>query len=565
MTTASFVHIDPSSYTEKPWSKVDGPGQNFERKTHVRDVHNLRGREHEFTTDNSGFAVYNYPAKEKLFTDDRAVRIGYYKEVEDLLRNKIPGIKKVHIFDHTIRRRVKDSARQPVQQVHVDQTPAAAEARVRRHIPQEEADELVRGRYQIINVWRPIENPASDHPLAVIDWRTTSPSDFIATDLLYPRRDSQDADDDDRGKEKLPDPSKYNSTEGYEVKGETMGVAPNDSHRFYYQKDMTPEEVLLLKTTFTAKTTSVIRTTISARTTFTAGTGPHNGNDSFPRSTPNEFTCSGWQSASTGYASSATRHASPITSHATLSSNPSAAASDATSSTWFTINTAFTTSVATSNPLLCISDIVATNDSSHHTTLELHNINTALTDHVLKQAFPTACFFLHYDYALRAPTVEVSITSAVIPKSINAPKSIPSSTAAVTAATSIASAMSNGGGLNPMARTLLIVFVILGVLSLVVAIIIFVMINSRRKRSRTETQASNGPDTPTAQDDTIGVTTHITAEPSDNPFLTASEKAIVSRLSVPNTMENPNAHTRFSDAVSSFIEKSRRMTYKISP
>lgn len=247
MTVANFIHIDTTSYSGKPWSKVDGPGQNFQRKSHSRQVHNLRGREHEYTTDNAGFAVYNYPAKEKLFNDDAAVRNGYYREVESLLRDKIQGIKKVHIFDHTIRRRVKDSARQPVQQVHVDQTPAAAEARVRRHIPQEEADELVNGRYQIINVWRPIENPASDHPLAVIDWRTTCPSDFIATDLLYPRRDSQDADDDDRGKEVLPDPSKYDSSEGYEVKGETMGVAPNDSHRFYYQKDMSPNEVLLLK------------------------------------------------------------------------------------------------------------------------------------------------------------------------------------------------------------------------------------------------------------------------------------------------------------------------------
>ncbi|KAF1924384.1 uncharacterized protein M421DRAFT_424834 [Didymella exigua CBS 183.55] len=247
MTTANFIHIDTNSYTGKPWSKVDGPGQSFEHKSHSRPVHNLRGREHEFNTDNSGFAVYDYAAKEKSFTDDAAVRNGYYVEVEQLLRDKIPGIKKVHIFDHTIRRRVKDSARQPVQQVHVDQTPAAAEARVRRHIPHEEADKLVKGRYQIINVWRPIESPAADHPLAVIDWRTTSPLDFIATDLMYPRRDSQDADDDDRGKEVLPDPSKYNSAEGYEVKGETMGVAPNDNHRFYYQKDMTPDEVLLLK------------------------------------------------------------------------------------------------------------------------------------------------------------------------------------------------------------------------------------------------------------------------------------------------------------------------------
>jgi hypothetical protein len=91
------------------------------------------------------------------------------------------------------------------------------------------------------------------------------------------------------------------------------------------------------------------------------------------------------------------------------------------------------------------------------------------------------------------------------------------------------------------------------------------MINSRRKRSRAQQLVSNDSDTPAARDDTIGVTTHITAEPNDNPFLTASEKAIVSRVSVPTTTENPNAHTRFSDAVSSFIEKSRRMTYKISP
>jgi hypothetical protein len=246
MTTANFVHIDTSSYSGRPWSKVDGPGNNFERKDHQREVNNLRGRELEFTTDNSGFAVHRYPAKEKLFTDDTAVREGYYQEVESLLRDKIPGIKKVVIFDHTIRRRQKGSPRQPVQQVHVDQTPGAAEVRVRRHLPPNEADELVKGRYQIINVWRPIENAASDHPLAVIDWRTTSPDDFIATDLLYPKRaDSIDADD--RGKEVLPDSNKYESTEGYEIKGETLSVAPNQMHKFYYQKDMTPEEVMLLK------------------------------------------------------------------------------------------------------------------------------------------------------------------------------------------------------------------------------------------------------------------------------------------------------------------------------
>ncbi|KAI4659516.1 uncharacterized protein J4E79_006048 [Alternaria viburni] len=246
MTTASFSHIDTDSYSGKPWAKVDGPGTSFSHKWYERSVNNLRGHEDEFNTDNSGFAVYQYPAKEKAFTDDAAVRGGYYAEVEALLRTKLPGVKKVVIFDHTIRRRDKNSPRQPVQQVHVDQTEAAAEARVRRHLSPEEADEWVKGRYQIINVWRPIENPASDHPLAMIDWRTTSTSDFVATNLLYPKRaDSMDVDD--RGKEVLPDPNNHTSTEGYEVKGETMSVAANDQHKFYYQKDMTPEEVILLK------------------------------------------------------------------------------------------------------------------------------------------------------------------------------------------------------------------------------------------------------------------------------------------------------------------------------
>lgn len=247
MTTESFVHIDTASYEGKPWGKVDGGGTNFGEKRHEREVTDIRGREHEFTTDNSGFQVLTYPANEKLFTDDKAVREGYYKEVEQLLRDRIQGIKKVVIFDHTIRRRQKDAPRQPVQQVHVDQTASAAETRVRRHLPEDESEELLQGRYQIINVWRPIENPASDHPLAVIDWRSTSPDDFVPSDLLYPKRDSMDADDDDRGKEAPPVKIDRESTEGYEVKGETMAVAPNKNHKFYYQSNMTPEEVLLLK------------------------------------------------------------------------------------------------------------------------------------------------------------------------------------------------------------------------------------------------------------------------------------------------------------------------------
>ncbi|KXT02934.1 hypothetical protein AC578_10605 [Pseudocercospora eumusae] len=246
MTTTTFRHIDTTSYSGKPWGKVDGDGKSFKMEWVERPVYNIRGRESEFDTNNSGFAVYHYPAKEKTFTDDEAVRDGYYKEIEQLLRDKLPGIKKVHIFDHTIRRQDKASPRQPVQQVHVDQTPGATDVRVRRHLG-DEAEELLKGRYQIINVWRPISHPASDFPLAVVDWRSTEPADFIPVDLMYPKRADSVTDDDDRGKEILPDANSMDSTAGYEVKGETMGVRANTNHKFYYQKDMTPDEVMLLK------------------------------------------------------------------------------------------------------------------------------------------------------------------------------------------------------------------------------------------------------------------------------------------------------------------------------
>ncbi|KIW94953.1 uncharacterized protein Z519_04933 [Cladophialophora bantiana CBS 173.52] len=254
MTTGIFKYIDPASYVDsdvpfvKPWGKVDGPGYSFKLTDRQRPVEDIRGQESNFSVDTSGFAVYKSPAQEKAFTDDAKVREGYYAEVEALLREKLPGVKKVVFFDHTIRRREKASPRQPVQQVHVDQTPNAAAVRVRRHLPAEEAEELLKGRYQIINVWRPIANPASDFPLAVVDYRTTEPSDMVKVDLLYPKRETNGFhDDDDRGKEVLPDPSSASSTVGYEVKGETFAIKPNDKHKFFYMKDMTPEEVMFIK------------------------------------------------------------------------------------------------------------------------------------------------------------------------------------------------------------------------------------------------------------------------------------------------------------------------------
>ncbi|KAI1161463.1 methyltransferase [Nemania serpens] len=266
-TTSSFNHIDLTSQpagTTKPWTKVDAGGMSYTHERVSRAVRNMRKESpSEFNTDVTGFGTFSWPSPETDFEDDAAVRGPYYDDVIALLRANCDAlasnagagkdgannaVRKVVIFDHTIRRRVPGAARAPVQQVHVDQTPEAVAVRVRRHLPPDEAEDLLKHRFQLINVWRPIGHAAVDHPLAVIDWRSTTPADFVPVDLMYPKRRDSVMEDDDRGREQPPPKIvDARSTEGYEPRGETMGVLANADHRFYYVKDMTPDEVLLLK------------------------------------------------------------------------------------------------------------------------------------------------------------------------------------------------------------------------------------------------------------------------------------------------------------------------------
>lgn len=109
--------------------------------------------------------------------------------------------------------------RQPVAQAHVDQTTASSIARVHRHLPPAEAPALLRRRFQIINLWRPIGNPALDWPLALCDYRSVdAKQDTFPVALVYPDRE-----------------------------GETMGVRHNPNHHWKYLREMTPDDIVLIK------------------------------------------------------------------------------------------------------------------------------------------------------------------------------------------------------------------------------------------------------------------------------------------------------------------------------
>ena len=109
--------------------------------------------------------------------------------------------------------------RQPVAQVHVDQTVASSIARVHRHLPAADVPKLLDHRFQIINLWRPIAVPAVDWPLALCDYQSVD----LEKDTFPVARISA------------------------ESTGETMRVKYNENHKWKYLHGMTPEEIVLIK------------------------------------------------------------------------------------------------------------------------------------------------------------------------------------------------------------------------------------------------------------------------------------------------------------------------------
>src|SRR5439155_2536381 len=113
--------------------------------------------------------------------------------------------------------------------------------RVRDLFP-DEAETLLAGRVQIINLWRPIRGPLRDAPLAVCDASSVKPDQLIPSDLIYRQR-----------------------------VGETYSVTFDPEHRWYYVPEMKVDEVLVLKC-YDSKTDG--RARFAPHTAFTDPTAP---------------------------------------------------------------------------------------------------------------------------------------------------------------------------------------------------------------------------------------------------------------------------------------------------
>lgn len=236
MVEGSFNYLAPMAerpvyYTYTPPEGTSWRNTRADRRT--LPVHDARKEAPTAELDREGFELVHLETRAEDLFDENAIREIYYREVEELVTKAI-GADRVVAFDHNLRSKRprhgpghgpghgSDAEGErlgldPVRYVHNDYTRHSAPQRV-RDLMGDEAPALLRGRYAVVNVWKPIRGPVQEAPLAVCAADSMQLGDFVPTRLEYPDRS-----------------------------GEVYSVTYRDSHRWFYYPGMRADEAMLLK------------------------------------------------------------------------------------------------------------------------------------------------------------------------------------------------------------------------------------------------------------------------------------------------------------------------------
>jgi len=217
-------HATPLAYVA---SKGGGDRTEHLGEFESREVGVLDARTQLAATDldREGFALLSHASAVQDFYDDEALRATYHAELVEIVTGAT-GARRVHVFDDTRRssslaRQRERGIREPANIVHNDYSADSGPRRLADAFSAapEEARELRKGRFAIINVWRPIAGPVVDQPLALCDAGTVRDDDLVPVER--------------RSEERT---------------GELQVVRYDPDQRWFYYPRMDRDEVLLFKT-----------------------------------------------------------------------------------------------------------------------------------------------------------------------------------------------------------------------------------------------------------------------------------------------------------------------------
>jgi hypothetical protein len=211
----------PRSYQFDPPPGV--PVRTGQYDPHLVMIADARPIASTLSLDVEGFALLRGPGALDSFDDEAEIRAIYYPEVDRLIA-AATGAARVVTFDYNVRSAAREARgeagiRGPVPRTHNDFTVRSGRERAASELEARGlGPELLRGRFAIVNLWRPIGRPVEKSPLALCDAGSIEGSDLIAVDLIYRDR-----------------------------VGETYAVQFNPSQRWYQFPWLAPNEAILIK------------------------------------------------------------------------------------------------------------------------------------------------------------------------------------------------------------------------------------------------------------------------------------------------------------------------------
>ena len=210
---------------EKLVNETFGPNNIRRRTSGTEEAHRMEiadgRRAGDLSLDTSGFMLVEHRTQVRDFFDVEELKRVYYPEVIALVQ-RLSGAKRVVVFDHTLRsgdegEREAKLVREPVLSAHNDYTEWSGPNRV-REVMGAEADELLKRRFAVIQVWRAIAKPIVSNPLAMADARSVAPEDLLIAERRYPNR-----------------------------VGQTYRLKYNARHRWFYFPEMRRDEAIVFK------------------------------------------------------------------------------------------------------------------------------------------------------------------------------------------------------------------------------------------------------------------------------------------------------------------------------
>jgi len=173
--------------------------------------------------DKEAFKLVDFSPTDVDFLDAELVKKSYYCEIEALVK-KQTGASNVFVFDHTVRRGIKNSNRHPAYHIHNDYTFETGKSRVLSILGADTVEKFAGKRMIQINVWRSIDGVVEKDPLALMDATTLDNNDLIKTKIEF-----------------------NDMYTGEKHSGEIFAIKKNVDQQWYYYPKINANEAILIK------------------------------------------------------------------------------------------------------------------------------------------------------------------------------------------------------------------------------------------------------------------------------------------------------------------------------